>query len=374
MAGETFTDGVMGNATGTIKVNTFCAQLGITPDELRARLAFLSFCPDDQRNLREIGEVIRAHVDEIIAAFYDHLRRFDELRGILSEPGLMERLTVKQREYLLSLGQTVDGLEYAEGRLRIGFVHERVGLKQKWYLGAYSKFFELIVRHLTARHAADAPRLVSLILTVDKLLRFDEIFVVDTYYHSTTQRLADSLQELNLAHHQLIEISRLDPLTGASNRRALMEMLELELRRCRRYRHSFALLFLDVDRFKSINDRYGHACGDRVLQQLVDLAGRLIRPPDMIGRYGGEEFAIGLVECDREGARQIAERIRLAVEQSSVLWKGRLVPVTVSIGVAMLTPDVTRVEALIDRADKALYRAKAAGRNRTEMGSEAAAA
>ncbi len=346
---------------------TLCDQLQITPEELRTRLAFLSFSPEDQQNLGEIGEVICSHVDEMITEFYDHLIRFEELREILFAPDLVQRLKRTQRQYLLSLGQLADDLEYAEGRLRIGFAHERVGLKQKWYLGAYSKLFELIVQRLTARYSGDARRLSSLILTLNRILTLDEIFVVETYYQATMQRLESSLQQLSEAHHQLIEISRLDPLTQVSNRRALMESLELELRRSRRYHHPFTLLFLDVDRFKEINDRYGHAFGDKVLQRIVQIAGGQVRPPDIIGRYGGEEFAIGLVECSPEGAQRIAERIRLKIAEFSFAWEQNRASVTVSIGVAMLTPDIDRVETLIDRADQALYEAKATGRNRVEL-------
>lgn len=346
---------------------SLCDQLRITPEELKSRLAFLSFSEEDRQNLNAIGQVIRLHVDEMIAVFYDHLNRFEELRAILSEPGLMERLKIKQREYLLTLGQSADAMDYAERRLRIGCVHERVGLKQKWYLGAYSALFRVIAAQLAAQYAGEVRRLVSLILTVDKLLRFDEIFVVDTYYHTTTQRLAESLQELNTAHHQLIEISRLDPLTQVNNRRSLMEMLELEVLRCRRYRHPLAVLFLDIDRFKAVNDRYGHALGDKVLQRIVQVAGSVIRPPDIFGRYGGEEFVIGLVECDLEGAQPIAERIRLAIERSALTWEGQMISVTVSIGIAVLTPDIESAETLIGRADRALYEAKACGRNRVEV-------
>ncbi|MDH4188229.1 MAG: diguanylate cyclase, partial [Nitrospira sp.] len=253
---------------------------------------------------------------------------------------------------------------YAEGRLRIGSTHERVGLKQKWYLGAYSKLFELIVQRLTARHPGDTGRLSSLIITLNKTLTLDEIFVVETYYQSSMHRVEDSLQQLNESHRQLLEISRLDPLTQVSNRRALMESLELEVGRSLRYRHPFTLLFLDIDHFKSINDQYGHAFGDKVLQRIVIIASGQIRPPDIIGRYGGEEFAIGLVECNLEGAQRIAERIRLRIAESSHEWEHHLASVTVSIGIAALQPDADRVDTLIDRADHALYEAKANGRNR----------
>ena len=351
----------------TQATRTLCDQLQITAEELQARLKFLSFNEQDGRNLAEIRDVIVSRIDEMIGEFYDHLLQFEELRVILSDPTLVERLKGSQRQYLLSLGQLGDYVEYAEARLRIGLTHERVGLKQKWYLGAYHKLFELILRRLTARYSQDAHRLSSLVLTLNKVLSLDEIFVVETYYHATTQRLEDSLGQLKEAHRQLIEISRLDPLTQANNRRALMETLELELRRSHRYRHPFAFLFLDIDHFKEINDRYGHAFGDKVLQRIVEIAKGQVRPPDIVGRYGGEEFAIGLVECSLEGALRIAERIRLRISAASMVWEQNVASVTVSIGIAMLTPDVDQVESLIDRADRALYEAKAKGRNRVEV-------
>jgi len=355
---------------GAQTASSLCDRLQITEEELQARLAFLSFGEQDTQNLLEIRGVISSRVDELIGAFYDHLLRFDELRGILSDPLLVERLKGSQRRYLLSLGQLDGGVEYVEGRLRIGLTHERVGLKQKWYLGAYHKLFELILKELAVRYSADAGRLSSLVLTLNKAITLDEIFVVETYYHATMQRLEDSLCQLKDAHRQLEGLSREDSLTSVNNRRALMEALALEFHRSRRYRHQFALLFLDVDHFKEINDRFGHTFGDQVLFHVVQLARGMIRPPDIIGRYGGEEFVIGLVECDQAGALQIAERIRLKIAQDQFAWEHHISAVTVSIGVAMLSPDIDHVDTFIIRADQAMYHAKRRGRNRVELYSE----
>ena len=346
---------------------SLCDRLQITEEELQTRLAFLSFTEQDGRNLAEIHDVIASCADELIGEFYDHLLKFEELREILSEPELVERLKGSQRRYLLSLGQFGDRVEYAEGRLRIGLTHERVGLKQKWYLGAYHKLFTLILQRLAVRYSADAGRLSSLALTLNKALTLDEIFVVETYYHVTMQRLEDSLGRLQDAHRQLEGLSRRDSLTSVNNRGALMEALALEFQRSRRYRHQFALLFLDVDHFKDINDRHGHTFGDHVLLHVVQLARGMIRPPDIIGRYGGEEFVIGLVECDQTGALQIAERIRLKIAQDQFAWDHLVSAVTVSIGVAMLSPDIDHVETFIARADQAMYDAKRRGRNRVEL-------
>jgi diguanylate cyclase (GGDEF)-like protein len=363
----------MAEQQGENVASNLCNQLQISEEELRTRLAFLSFGEQDKKNLSEIHDVVAAHVDEIIGAFYDHLLQFDELRGILSDPILVERLKKTQRQYLLSLGQLGDGVEYAEGRLRIGSTHERVGLKQKWYLGAYHKLFELILQRLAVRYSQDAGRLSSLVLTLNKIITLDEIFVVETYYHETRQRLEDSLHRLKDAHRQLEDLSRRDSLTPVDNRRALMEALAMEFHRSRRYQHQFALLFLDVDHFKEINDRHGHLFGDHVLLHVVQSARAIIRPPDIMGRYGGEEFVIGLVECYQSGALQIAERIRLKIAQEQFSWEHHSTSVTVSIGVVMLSPEIDRIETLVTRADQAMYHAKRRGRNRVELYSEACA-
>ncbi|NOS81237.1 MAG: diguanylate cyclase [Nitrospira sp.] len=357
----------MAEQQGEQAVSSLCDQLQMTAEELKTRLAFLSFGEQDGRNLVEIRDVIASHVEEIIGSFYDHLLQFEELRGILSDPALVGRLKGAQRQYLLSLGLSVDCVEYAEARLRIGFTHERVGLKQKWYLGAYHKLFELILQRLAVRYPEDERRLSSLTLTLNKIITLDEIFVVETYYHATMQRLEDSLSQLRAAHRQLEGLSRRDSLTPVDNRRALMEALAMEFHRSRRYQHPFALLFLDVDSFKEINDRHGHVFGDHVLLHIVQLARGIIRPPDIMGRYGGEEFVIGLVECDQSCALQIAERIRLKIAQEQCTWEHHSTVVTVSIGVVMLSPEIEQVEALVTRADQAMYYAKRRGRNRVEL-------
>jgi len=341
-----------------------------TAAELQTRLAFLSFGEQDRRNLIEIRDVIASCVDVIIGEFYAHLQQFEELREILLDPEVVERLKGAQRQYLLTLGQLEDYVEYAEARFRIGFTHERVGVQQKWYLGAYNKLFELIVQRLTARNPGDTSKLSSLILTLNKVLRLDEIFVVETYYHATMQGLEDNFRQLKDAHRQLEGLSRRDPLTLVNNRRALMEALDMEFHRSRRYRRPFALLFLDVDHFKEINDRHGHVFGDRVLLHVVESARKMIRPPDIIGRYGGEEFVIGLVECDLSGALQIAERIRLKIAQDQFSWEDQVTTVTVSIGVVMCGSDIDQIDTLITRADHAMYQAKRRGRNRVELYTE----
>jgi diguanylate cyclase (GGDEF)-like protein len=155
-----------------------------------------------------------------------------------------------------------------------------------------------------------------------------------------------------------------DPLTGAHNRRKFMELSNAEYARSKRYGHTLAVLMIDLDHFKAVNDTYGHHTGDLVLQQFTRVSIETLRGNDMFGRVGGEEFAALLVETDLSTARQVAERLRAVIAQTPVLNDGQSVSVKVSIGVAELKSDDQSVEDVIRRADKALYEAKRQGRNR----------
>lgn len=155
-----------------------------------------------------------------------------------------------------------------------------------------------------------------------------------------------------------------DALTGCLNRRALIEKLEAEFGRARRYDAALSILLIDVDRFKSINDTHGHIVGDRVLRQLGELLRREIRTVDVVARYGGEEFVIVLPETVPDGALSFAERIRAKVQDYRFADDKQSLTATVSIGVASIPPlEVASPEDLIARADVALYRAKNEGRN-----------
>lgn len=155
-----------------------------------------------------------------------------------------------------------------------------------------------------------------------------------------------------------------DALTGLPNRRHLMELAEQELARAQRYEAPFSLLLLDVDYFKRINDTYGHKAGDLALQALSDQCRHELREVDVIGRFGGEEFAVILPETDQERALEAAERLRQQVAAMRVpLPQGDMLEMTVSIGLAVLTETVGGLDELLQQADKALYAAKQAGRN-----------
>ena len=156
-----------------------------------------------------------------------------------------------------------------------------------------------------------------------------------------------------------------DPLTGVPNRRAFINQGERLLRRSAIGHRSVALLLFDLDRFKSINDRFGHSAGDRVLIDFCRVANAQLRPHDFFARTGGEEFACLLADTGWQDATAIAERVRVAFEKSFCVVSAQTIMTTVSIGVAVSGPsdDLASVMLL---ADRALYAAKSRGRNRVE--------
>jgi diguanylate cyclase (GGDEF)-like protein/PAS domain S-box-containing protein len=162
-----------------------------------------------------------------------------------------------------------------------------------------------------------------------------------------------------------------DSLTGVSNRRYFIAQAEQELRRSRRFARDLSVMMFDLDHFKSVNDRYGHAAGDAVLQGAVKAGLESLRQSDQMGRLGGEEFAVILPETGIKAAAEVANRLRQHIAERSIITGGdtdrrAAVDCTVSIGVAQLTPQDGSIDDLLHRADQALYRAKENGRNRVE--------
>jgi diguanylate cyclase (GGDEF)-like protein len=164
--------------------------------------------------------------------------------------------------------------------------------------------------------------------------------------------------------------SLIDPLTGVSNRRAFLERGEKLLRRSRFERRPAALLLMDLDKFKTVNDTRGHHAGDQVLIAFCGVAEAAIRPGDLFGRLGGEEFACLLPGSPLDGGLDVAERIRRNFEATSLTIGGDTLSATVSIGVAISADQNKDLATLLMEADRALYRAKANGRNRVEHAEE----
>ena len=179
----------------------------------------------------------------------------------------------------------------------------------------------------------------------------------------TSATLGVLWMQIQLLQRDLVRLARVDALTGVLNRGAFLQEFEREVSRAEREGATFSLAIFDLDRFKLLNDRYGHPLGDQVLKAFTEILQGAIRKHDVIGRYGGEEFALLMPNTGEETATRVAERVRREVESRGIEVAGRRIELTVSGGVATFGLDGLDWDSLLSAADTAMYDAKAAGRN-----------
>lgn len=290
-------------------------------------------------------EAIRPHLDAIVADFYGYLGSVPALAALLGDPQRTARLRVTQRSYLETLGSGRETLHYFESRLRIGRVHERVGLSPSFYLAAYSRLLLIIGEHLGSHlHPADV---AAICLVIHRLFWLDADLAMMAYHGTRHDAVVDSV--------------RSDPLTGVSSRSFLMTRLGEECDRSERFARPFSVVFVDLDGFKTINDEAGHETGDRILALVGECIAACVRPSDVVGRYGGDEFVIGVVEGSLDVAHNVAERIQALIATRLADEPRRP---TASFGIAFRQKGET-AQPLVHRADLAMYAAKRAGKNRT---------
>jgi len=211
------------------------------------------------------------------------------------------------------------------------------------------------------------------LLNMDRPLeihRFDDTNLRSLYVFIVTAAIFN-FGFMAMVTHRLLgrlrELSHRDALTGLYNRRAIEQDLQREWRRWRRRRDGFALLVLDLDHFKRINDSHGHAAGDEVLVQTARRLTARARDTDTVARTGGEEFLVLMPGTDLAGAARAGERMLAQLREQPVAWNSTPLPVTASIGVAQVEKGDDDIAAVLARADQALYRAKAEGRDRVVL-------
>lgn len=218
------------------------------------------------------------------------------------------------------------------------------------------KYFEAHMAISEQEHVVCIVRDITARKTVEKAIKKanDEL----------ESKIEERTKDLVLLNHKLDELSRTDPLTGLANRRALLDRYEMERSQAMRKNTTFALIMGDIDFFKTINDTYGHECGDAILKQLADLFKRNIRSSDIVSRYGGEEFVIMLSEINESAAWNVVEKLRRKIENNVFLYNNLEIKTRVSFGVGIFSGDSTFTNCILI-IDQCLYDAKSAGRNKT---------
>jgi len=325
----------------------------ITPESIAQRKQFLEFSADDITILGEIHQYLERNVaviDSFTDTFYRHMFSFPELQKLLPDEAAINRLKAVQSRYFMELTAGDYGDDYISSRLKVGYAHQRVGLEPKWYTGAYRKYLSSLQPILRDIYGNDNTKLVAAHDAILKVVFFDMDLTLDTYFHASMQKT------LKLANY--------DVLTGLPNRNLFQDRLEQEIKKAQRNKSSLALLLIDLDQFKKVNDTLGHHAGDLLLVESAKRISRCLRETDTIARLGGDEFVIILPDISGYPyIERVAKDIILDLNKSFALGNN-IVYSSASIGITVYPDDAQDIESLLKHVDQAMYVAKAEGRNR----------
>ncbi len=341
--------------------NDYCHPEVEDQQRRQSRLEFLDLGPCDRAIARRLQEwVVRPHLDSIIAAFYDRLMANQEFRDIMAQGFDIAVLRQTQSDYLATLGIDFDSAAYFDRRIRVGLVHERVGVPLSLYQCAFRLVQQLLFDHITIAVHDPTDREVLRAFAL-KITTLDMSLAIEAYHSVRMQSLQGSLQKLGAQERIQRALAQTDALTGlASRARFSQELAEALADPANR---QLCLAIADLDFFKQVNDRFGHLAGDAVLREVAARLRAGFRDFDLLARYGGEEFVIILDHATNRQAVEICERVRQRISATPVAVAGLQIPITVSFGIARALAGDSP-ETLFERADRALYAAKDAGRNR----------
>lgn len=345
-------------------VESLATQMGLHEMEIAARKALFGFEREDVYNLKKIRDVIYRKVDKIVDIFYDNQLNNPDIKLIIGDEETLRRLMHAQRSYILSLLGGEYGVDYVNDRLRIGKVHKRIGVEPKHYMSSMKMLQKLILEN--AKDDIPQEKFDDVADSLDKLLAFDISLVFETYTLSLTMDLENSRRKVERyakdlekiveqRTEELAELSLKDPLTELPNRRALTEYSKRQFANANRYKEPLSIIFIDVDKFKQLNDVHGHNEGDNLLIMLASLLKANVREGDMGCRLGGDEFCVLLNNCDSEAASVFSERIIAQFgERCDPSWES-----SISLGIFTRSNDaIITEEQAFKCADTAMYEAK----------------
>lgn len=345
---------------------TLAEQLNISKQEIEKRKSFLDFTKKDEEILLAYKPVIAKHCTGIVKTFYEFMTQYSDVSAIIGDAETMRRLYSSMNRYILELFDGHYDIDYVSKRLRIGLVHQRIGVSTDLYLSAIYQL-QLNLHNTVAMYEMgnkDYMDMFALRQAITKIIMFDVQFVIETYYSGLVNQVevaknqlkeyVNSLEKkVEERTRELEELSMRDMLTGIYNQRAFFEYLRREISNAERYKESLVLCYMDLNGFKSINDKKGHQQGDDVLITAGKLILQSIREGDIACRYGGDEFALILPRSTLEEADIFAKRL---IKNFRV---DEMQGVSFSMGIAAMGPDeFVDYETLLSAADKEMYIAK----------------
>tara|TARA_R110002167_G_scaffold70453_2_gene198635 strand:+ start:27139 stop:28182 length:1044 start_codon:yes stop_codon:yes gene_type:complete len=330
---------------------TLLEQMQISDAEIMYRMSLLDLDIEGLVLLASHREIIESNIDEMVDEFYEKQTNIEEISLLIGDADTLMHLRNAQRKYVIDLFSGNYNTEYVNNRLRIGMVHKRIGVEPKLYLSAVRTLKEIIIRYLQ-RNIDSADTLSLTLDALEKLMYFDITLVFDTYIGSLLGAVENSRKRTELYAMGLESQAKLDPLTGINNQRSMQDLLTRELTVAKRHKTKIALVYMDVDDFKQINDKFGHIKGDEVLKNIGKFLRGNIRESDIPCRYGGDEFCILLPECTSENAEVVCRKI---IKEFAAHYP----KFTLSFGIAETGPNIfVSSNELIKLADERMYQGK----------------
>ena len=337
-------------------------QMKISDAEIHNRLELVALEPHFQAALSDACHLIEDVVDIIVERFYYALLEIDEIEMLIRDVDTLNRLKQYQRKYILDLFSGKYDSDYVNNRLRIGMVHKRIGVEPKLYLSAvYTQ--KAIIFEMLDKAIGDEALLRTTKQALDRIIYFDITLIFDAYCagmiseiesaRKKTEEYANSL-ERKVAERtaRLEELAKIDPLTGLYNLRAMRDLAKQVMASVKRRNTALSVVYIDVDNFKEINDKYGHIKGDEVLVAIGKIMKDSVRGADMPCRIGGDEFCIILPDTDTVETRVLCNRIALSFAKCYPDF-------SISLGLAQTGPgEYINEEELISMADHKMYQAK----------------
>jgi diguanylate cyclase (GGDEF)-like protein len=340
---------------------TLLEQMRINEIEIFHRMKLLDLSQEELDLVASLKKLVESEIEDIVEAFYRHQTEFDEIAIVIGDSETMRRLRAAQRKYIIEMFSGYYDGEYVNSRLRIGLVHKRIGVEPKLFLSGVRTLKHILFATLE-RHFPDPALLRPITVAIDKLFFFDITLVFDTYIDTLVSEVESAKKRTEAYAYALEEKTKTlsnhaerDSLTGLYNKRGMMSIMKSELRMAQRRHTLISLIYIDVNKFKQINDTYGHAKGDEILVSLARCMSEQVRSADFACRAGGDEFCIILPDCDHAHANQVAMRISNDFNAENPEF-------SISIGVAETgTQEYMNEDALIRDADQRMYLHKAQG-------------
>ncbi len=335
-------------------------QMRITEHEIERRLLLMGLCNHDETLLREHLSLIEPHIESIVKRFYEKQTNIPEISLIIGDSETLANLHRSMSQYIYELFSGEYGFDYVNKRLRIGKVHQRIGVSPKLYLTGINQLQAILEETLTEV----SERSVEVIDSLRRLFYFDNQLVFDTYIAALQNEVQNANDQLSVyaqtlekkvveRTQALTELSLKDPLTDLYNQRAFQDFFSKYFSNAERTGNDLTVLYIDLNKFKQVNDTLGHRAGDDVLIAFAESCRATLRSTEVSARYGGDEFCILLPNTKIENIDSTCRRLFADFD------KRNNTDVTLSVGGASYFShcDYTSDE-LLQLADKHMYLAK----------------